>query len=91
MTDRCIYNNYVDCKAGERGKCVSCGFNPEAYKRRTGHDMQKPATRSEQMRRLYDHGMNDRQIADELEIDRSTVLRWRKTNGLIANTKNTEL
>ena len=44
-----------------------------------------PANVFQQMEYLYNQGMNDSEIADELGVGKTTVARWRKKNNLESN------
>lgn len=36
-------------------------------------------------KKLYDHGMTDGEIANEMLVSRNTIRSWRKRNGLVCN------
>lgn len=42
MSKSCCYNKYVDCGTTNDKDCKRCGWNPEEYKRRTGHELVRP-------------------------------------------------
>lgn len=73
-----------NCEFFEKGKSV-VRTRPIALKGSTPQRMSKRVRLEHELLRLHRAGKNDRQLAEELEVSKTTVRKWRLKNGLEAN------